>query len=288
MGTITLTARDMTVLRLLADAPASSNHIAETVEYSRSELTDRLEELAENGLLWERDDGKYTLTESGIRVLDVPADGSTDSRIDAPDHVRQAIKDIDLRADREEAVFDAVAFLQYWGEATENELIDGIYSENPAEYETADEWWQAFVRDTLAELPDIEPPTADEEPWRYTGTPEIEERTEDGRRPFDDSPTSYGSVKHALEVLDLSTDQQAAVHAVFDVLYHRTASETELKQEVYEQTATEDVSADEWWTQWIEPVLRELPGVEQIREKTWGYIGDEVNHSGASTQSDEH
>lgn len=288
MGTITLTTLDTTVLHLLATAPASSDQLAETVEYSPSELADRLEKLEKNGLLWERDDGVYVLTESGTRVLDVPADGSTDSRIDAPDHVRQAIEELDLRADREEAVFDAVAFLQYWGRVTESELIDGIYSERPAEYETADEWWQTFMRDTLAELPEIEPPTADEVSWRYTGTPGIEERTEDGRRPFDDSPMSYESVKHALEILDLSADQQAAVQAVFKMLYQRsTATETELKQDVYEQTATGDTSADEWWTQWIEPVLRELPGVEQMGDKTWRYISDEVNHSGASPQLDE-
>lgn len=51
METITHTARDTTVLQLLADAPTDGDHIAEAVEYSRSELADRLEELAENGLL---------------------------------------------------------------------------------------------------------------------------------------------------------------------------------------------------------------------------------------------
>jgi hypothetical protein len=34
MGTITLTALDTTVLHLLTDAPASSDQLAETVEYS--------------------------------------------------------------------------------------------------------------------------------------------------------------------------------------------------------------------------------------------------------------
>jgi DNA-binding PadR family transcriptional regulator len=288
MGTITLEALDTTVLRLLDDDPASGDELATAVEHSYTELTDRLEELAENGLLRERDDGMYALTESGTRVLDVPADGSTDSRIDAPDHVRQAIKGLDLRADREEAVFDAVAFLQYWGSATESELIDGIYSENPAEYETAKQWWQTFMRDTLAELPAIESPTADEESWQYTGTPEIDEHTEDGRRLFDDSPSSYGSVKHALEVLDLSVDQHTAVRAIFDVLSQHTATETELKQDVYEQTATGDAPADEWWTQWIEPILRELPGIEQMDEETWQYTGNEVNHNETSTQSDKY
>lgn len=286
MGTITLTARDTTVLQLLADAPATGDQIAETIEYSSSELTDRLEELAENGLLWEREDGTYALTESGSRVLDVPADGSTDSRIDASDEVTQAIEGSDLRPDREEAVFDAFAFLHYWGEASESELIDGIYSENPAGYETTDEWWQEFMRDTLAGLPTIESPTGNEEPWRYTGTPTIEARTADGRRPFKD-PTTYGSVKHALEALDLSAAQHAAVHTVFETLQQRrTATVTEFEQDVYNQVNAEDLSADEWWTQWIEPVLFELPGIEQMDGNTWRYTGDTADN-GVRTHSDE-
>lgn len=59
MGTIILTTLDTTVLHLLANTPASSDQLAEASEYSHSELADRLEELEENGLLWERDDGVY-------------------------------------------------------------------------------------------------------------------------------------------------------------------------------------------------------------------------------------
>lgn len=121
METITLTARDWTVLHLLADGSASKQ-LASTTEDS-FDLTDRLPLLVENGLLWERDDGKYALTESGYRVLETPVDGSGASRIDAPEHVREAIVERDRQPSREEAVFDSVAFLQYWGEATESELM---------------------------------------------------------------------------------------------------------------------------------------------------------------------
>ncbi len=221
MGSITLAPHDTALLHLLADAPSSSDHLAEIVEDPRPELTDQLAAFEENGLLWKQADETYALTESGSRVLAVPADHGVDSRIDAPRRVCQAITKQDLRPDREAAVFDAVAFLQYWGEATESELIDGIYSETPAGYETADKWWQSFMQGTLAGLPDIEPPTADRTVWRYTGTHETEEPTEDGRDPFAGPTTSYGSVKHALEALDLSSDQHTAVHTVFATL--RTA-----------------------------------------------------------------
>lgn len=288
MESITLAPRDTALLHLLADAPASSDHLAEIVEYSRPELTDQLAAFEENGLLWKQADETYALTESGSRVLAVPADHGVDSRIDAPRRVCQAITKQDLRPDREAAVFDAVAFLQYWGEATESELIDGIYSEAPAGYETADKWWQSFMQGTLAGLPDIEPPTADGTVWRYAGTPETEEPTEDGRDPFDGPTTSYGSVKHALEALDLSSDQHTAVHTVFVALRHRTTvTETELKQDVYDQTAAGDTSADEW-IQWIETILREVPRIRRIDEQTWHYAGNKVDHAGTSPGSDEH
>lgn len=69
--------------------------------------------------------------------------------------------------------------------------------------------------------------------------------------------------------------------------YWGEASESELKQDVYPQTAAEDMSADEWWTQWIMPVFCEHPGIEWIDDKTWQYTGDETDHSGVNTQSDE-
>lgn len=282
MGTITLTRRDRAVLHVLADAPADSEQLAAAIEYSASasDLADRLEELGENGLLWERDDGTYALTESGTRILEMPVDGSADSRIDAPDHLREAITELDLRPERVEAVFDAVAFLQYWGEATESELIDGIYSENPVEYETDDEWWQLFMRDILADLPDIDPPTEETDSWQYTAA-EITERTEDGRSLFAGPTASYGSVKHALEVLDLPPDQRTAVHAVFAALrQHKTVTESELKRTSYEEIDP-DMSANAWWTQRIEPVLRELPGIERRDDQTWQYTGDETDHDGA-------
>lgn len=288
MGTITLTERDRSVLRVLADAPASSERLAGEVEYSTSDLAERLQELAENGLLWERDDGTYALTESGSRALETPMDRSGDSRIDASDHLREAIAALDLRPERAEAVFDAVAFLRYWGEASESELIDGIYSEKPGGYESTDEWWQLFMRDTLAALPDIDPPTedTDSDSWQYTAA-EIEEHTEDGRSRFDGPTQSYGSVKHALEVLDLPNDQHTAVHAVFAVLCHnKTAAETELKRTSYEE-GSPDMSADAWWSQRIEPVLRELPGIEQQDEQTWEYTGDTTDHTGAADKHDE-
>ncbi|MFC6963152.1 winged helix-turn-helix domain-containing protein [Halocatena marina] len=274
---LTLTTRDRIVLRLLAEAPVSCNEIAATVEWSATDLEGRLESLEENGLLWERDNGTYTLTGSGFRVLETSGSDNRDCQIDVSDQIQQTIGELNLRPDRAKAVQSAAAFLQYWGQASESEIIDGIYSERPSGYESADEWWQTFMRETLASLPDIKPPTNGATVWQYAGTPEIEEHTEDGRSFLESSPTSYGSVKHALETLALTADQRAAVHAAFVVLRHNsTASETALKRESYERVKPTTMSAEAWWSLRIEPILQKLPGIERVDEQTFHYTGDDV------------
>lgn len=285
---VTLTERDKTVLRRLIDDPATVERLVGTAEYDRSELTERLSAMEENGLVRRGDDGAYALTESGRRVLEAPASGAADNRIDVPEHVQAAIDALDLRADREEAVYNAFAFLRYWGEATESEIVDGIYSENPVEYESVDGWWQTFMRDALASLPDVKRPGADERTWRYVETPEVETEVADGRQLFAPDTDSFGSVKHALEALDLPDEQRAAVHEVFATLLRReTATEADLKSEVYERADAGYASADEWWENGIEPVLRELPGIERAEDRTWRYAGTDSSQFRPGAQSAE-
>lgn len=287
MVTLTLSGREKSVLRRLAEDPTSVEALVEAVEYDHSELTERLTAMEENGLVRQGDDDSYALTESGRRVLEAPATGEADSRIDVPDRVQAAIDALGLRADREEAVYNAFAFLRYWGEATENEIVDGIYSENPIDYGSVDDWWQTFMRDALASLPEVEEPGAGERTWRYAGTPEIETETEDGRQLFSPETDSFGSVKHAFEALDLPADRQAAVHAVFAALQEReTAAETDLKSEAFEQADAGYSSADEWWVECVEPVLAELPGVEQAEDGTWRYTGTDSSQYLPDAQSE--
>ena len=60
--------------------------------------------------------------------------------------VERSIDEFSLPPDAEQAVRKTVSFLQYWGEATTAELVDGCYSESPAGYDTADRWWSAGDR----------------------------------------------------------------------------------------------------------------------------------------------
>lgn len=179
MGTITLDEQDEAVLERLRQGDADVEALAESVNADVEYLDDRLPELADNGLV-ERVDDAYALTDDGARALEATPIGAKDDRIDTPPAVEERIEAFDLRPDREDALRNAFSFLHYWGEASGTEVIDGVYSENPAGFESEREWWTECVRDRLAELPTIEAPGSTDGLWRYEGTPVVEERTDDG------------------------------------------------------------------------------------------------------------
>lgn len=83
-------------------------------------------------------------------------------------------------ADKLDAVLASFAFLRYWGKATAAELKDGVFSEVPLEYETAEEWWTDFICDHLGAVPTIEPPNTESGFWRFTGTPGLADLNENG------------------------------------------------------------------------------------------------------------
>lgn len=286
MGTITLSARDTIVLRSLAANPKTGDDLAESVEYDQQRLRERLSAMEENGLLRRTAGERYALTESGRRTLEAPADGTADNRIDISSDVREAIEEHDLRPDREEAVINAVAFLQYWGSATKYELVDGIYSETPVGYDSAEQWWRQFARDALATLPVIDEPDQDETTWRYAGPAEREKRPRDGR--LVQGRSAYGSVKHALETLDLTPEEREAVHAVFGFLFrHASADESEIRSDVYEREDAGYDSEAEWWRDCIEPALGKLPGITETAGGTWRYTGDEPDRTTSSENGQE-
>lgn len=71
-----------------------------------------------------------------------------------------------LRVDHLDAVLSAFGFLRYWGTATAAELKDGIFSEVPLEYTTAEMWWTEFVYEHLAAVPTVDPPAIEDGFWR--------------------------------------------------------------------------------------------------------------------------
>lgn len=234
---------------------------------SREELEERLSQLVDNALIRKVGDGEYELTENGVRVLDATPAGARDNRIDTPEHIDRAIEEFDLSPDEESAVRDAFSFLRYWGEATTAEIIDGAYSEEPAQYESADKWWDACVSDRLAALPDVDAPEDESNGgrWRYAGEAEVETPDRDGREVQGATNRSppFGSVRHGLEVLDVSDAERMAARTAFAVLRERgRATAAELADAVYDEHSAGYESSDAWAT-WLCEVFDDLPNLDR-------------------------
>lgn len=266
MGTPTLDDADRTVLERLAEGPRTATELGEF-----DDPAERLDALVESGLVVGSEDG-YELTDSGRRVIEAPGDASADDRIDVPDEVEAALDRADTAPDRAAALRGAFAFLSYWGEATPYEIRDAVYSEQPAGYDSSEAWWEGFAREGLAALPGIEP---DEEAWRYTGRPGVEDPSVDGRHgPAEPGTAPYASVKHALESLDLDGDERAAVHAAFALLADDGEANEERIAALRDDHRAGFGSVEEWYDR-VGALLAELPGVER-EDGTWRYRGDEA------------
>jgi len=272
MGTITLDDRDTAILQRLSRDDAAVEGLADDVDCDRAYLEDRLPELADNGLVRPVREDAYAITESGRRSVDAPGDGTADEGIDTPEAVEQHIESFDLRPDREEAVRNAFGFLQYWGAATGGEIVDGVYSENPAGFETSEAWWDECVCDRLADLPPVDPPERDESEWTYADTP-IVDRPCDGRDVADDEVTEP-SARFALERADLDAAERNAVRAAFDLLVREgDANADELQRRVYPDHDAGYDSPEAWWEDCVGATFASVPGVEQTNpdRDLWEY-----------------
>lgn len=303
MVTITLDERDRAVLRRLRQSDADIESLAESVGCRRDGLKDRLPELADNGLVQrvddlsateqsgnspdiqrEPDDDVYRITANGRRVLASSPAGTMDNRIDTSPAAEDVIRSFDLPPDREEAIRNANAFLHYWGAAFPSEIIDAVYSENPAGFGSDEEWWTECVRDHLAELPTVEPSEMSEQPWRYSGIPIVDEITDDGRDAPADGVTPQPNVKYALEHSQLTESERSAVRAAFAYLVSDgEADAAAIKDEIYPDHHAGYDSADEWWTDCIRDGFDQLPGVERADEPRDGWRYRQVNEGPMST-----
>lgn len=291
--TITLDARDRAILARFESGPHEVADLVDEFEGDEAALRDRLAALADNGLLAEVGDGRYERTESGRRVLVASPLGTEDDGIDTPDAVEDVIEGFDLRPDEAEAVRASYALVRYWGHVDEDEIVDAGYSEAPAGYDDAEAWWTDCVRDRLAALPGIEPPSAAGEPWRYEGTPEVDELREDGeiegRRVLDDRPT-YGSVRQALADRDdeyAPAERKAVAAAVAFLGDREEATDEELRGRVREERPGRDDAAVEW-TDRVHDALESVPGVERT-EDGWRYRqpADGPMSTGAAGRTDD-
>ena len=272
-----LEERDRRLLALLGTRARTLADLDDEPGIPRSELADRLAELADNGLVYDLGGGRYERTESGRRVLVASATGADDERVDTTPAIESTLATFDLDPAEADAVRHVFALLRYWGSVTEAEIQDAVFDETPASRETPTEWWEGIVREPLAALPGVEPPAEEGGAWRYAGTAEADTPLADGRRVLSRTHPVYGDVKHALESLDLSSAEREAARAAFGFLYRRgEASEAEIGQAVYPDHRAGYDSVDDWWDGAVRDAFEALPAVERVEDDggegtTWRY-----------------
>lgn len=266
-----LTEADRRLLAVLGDEPRDLHALADAVETSPTVLDERLDALGDNGLVV-RDGECYRRTESGRRLVRT-AGGRMDEAVDTNPAVERAIATLDHDPEVADAVRAAYSFLRYWGETTEDELVDAIYPEWPAGFPTADEWWTT-VGEGLESIPDVEPPATGAVPptWRYAGKPEVTTPEADGFLPSERrGHHTYGSVRHAIHSLDLSATDRDVVRIAFGELRRRgTASERDLVDAVVAARPKDD-DAEGRETELVHRAFSALPGVERVDGDRWRY-----------------
>lgn len=152
--TVDLTDADLALLRDLRGDRRSVADLAAAVGSDEQAVDRRLSELADNALVREREGG-YDLTESGRRVLESPGDGGADERVDTPPAVERELASFDLGPEAEAAVRNAFTDLRHRGRATPEALQNRVFSEDPAGYETPEQWWSDLVVEHLLDLPGV-------------------------------------------------------------------------------------------------------------------------------------
>lgn len=150
--------------------PLTATDVMEAVDCSRRTAHNKLNELVDRGVLRTRKVG------SRSRVWWVPIESPDDERADetvTPER-RRLIEDVDLPGTgktleaRRDALLAAYEYLQDYPEAKKSDFLQDVYPENPAEFETAEGWWNA-LQPALADLPGVDPPEERGHIWHFLG-----------------------------------------------------------------------------------------------------------------------
>lgn len=147
--------------------PLTAGDIIEAVGCSRRTAHNKLNTLVDRGELKTRKVG------SRSRVWWVPIEEPTSTEADEP--LMQLINnDVTLPGtgktlkSRRAALLAAYEYLQEHPEAKKSDFLQDVFPENPAEYETAEGWWNA-IQPALAELPGVDPPEERGHIWHFLG-----------------------------------------------------------------------------------------------------------------------
>lgn len=151
--------------------PLTASDVMGAVDCSRRTAHNKLNELVEEGVLETRKVG------SRSRVWWIPITDEVDvtgTEVSADPTPETLVDDIDLPGtgktlkSRKEALIAAYDYLQEHPEAKKSDFLQDVFPENPAEYETAEGWWNA-LQPALAELPGVDPPEERGHIWHFLG-----------------------------------------------------------------------------------------------------------------------
>ncbi|WP_435348911.1 ArsR family transcriptional regulator [Haloarchaeobius sp. HRN-SO-5] len=148
--------------------PLTASDIMDEVDCSRRTAHNKLNELVEEGVLETRKVG------SRSRVWWEPIEEASDVHADADTTPEPLVREVELPGTgktlqaRQDALLAAYEYLQEHPEAKKSDFLQDVFPENPAEYETAEGWWNA-IQPALAQLPGVNPPEERGHIWHFLG-----------------------------------------------------------------------------------------------------------------------
>lgn len=148
--------------------PLTASDVMEAVGCSRRTAHNKLNELVDRGVLRTRKVG------SRSRVWWVPMETDDADDETGDQERRRLIEDVDLPGTgktleaRRNALQAAYDYLQEYPEAKKSDFLQDVYPEHPAEFETAEGWWNA-IQPALADLPGVDPPEERGHIWHFLG-----------------------------------------------------------------------------------------------------------------------
>ncbi|WP_267640740.1 ArsR family transcriptional regulator [Haloarchaeobius amylolyticus] len=171
--------------------PLTASDVLEELDCSRRTVHNKLNDLVERGDLETRKvgaRGRVWWRPLPVEAVDDPitdarhddsfSEGATpvsDDELAAyPPAVRQAITEVDIPGTgstataRREAVLAAYDYLTENPSAKKGDFLQDVFPEHPAEFQTADGWWNA-IQPALKQLPGVDPPEERGHIWHFLG-----------------------------------------------------------------------------------------------------------------------
>jgi len=154
-----------------AARPLTADDVMEELDCSRRTAHNKLNALVEEGVLETRKVG----ARGRVWWRPIPDDDGPTAAVDDPSsEAERAIREADLPGSgrtleaRREALAAAYEYLTSHPSATKSDFLDEVYPAYPADFETADGWWNA-IQPALKELPAVDPPEERGHLWQFLG-----------------------------------------------------------------------------------------------------------------------